>query len=67
MNIVKFLRTPFITEHLRWLLLNIFTGRLACWKNWKKRLFKKSGWKNWKKDIKFHVGVGAGETGNVKC
>ena len=24
-NFVKFLRTPFLTEHLRWLLLSIFT------------------------------------------
>ena len=41
-----------------------YSGCPACWKNWKKCLFKKRGWKNWKKDNKFQVG--AGKTENVK-
>ena len=30
-NLVKFLRTPFLTEHLRWLLLGSFVGCQATW------------------------------------
>ena len=33
MNFAKFLRTPFLIEHLWWLLLSIVTSVLANYKN----------------------------------
>ena len=30
-NFAKFLRTPFLLEHLRWLLLELFLGRQSVW------------------------------------
>ena len=31
MNFAKFLRTPFLTEHLRWLLLSSVSAKLKYW------------------------------------
>ena len=33
MNFAKFLRTPFLTEHRRWLLLEKRQSKLLCHKN----------------------------------